>query len=62
MTTPQVKTIIDEQLEAVHHISESSVPLHEALGLPPYINVSAMPIRVSVTLQGGVRTTELKGC
>lgn len=60
MTTPPVKTLIDEQLESIPHYSDSSVPLHEALGLPPYINVSAMPILVSVTLQGGVRTTELR--
>lgn len=60
MTTPPVKTIIDEQLEAVHHISESSVPLHEALDLPEYLKVSSMPIRIAVTIQGGVRTTELR--
>lgn len=61
MTTPMVKTLIDEQIEeSIHHFSGSSVPLHEALGLPAYINVSAMPIRIAVTLQGGVRTVELR--
>lgn len=61
MTTPMVKTLIDDQIEeSIHHLSGSSVPPHEALGLPAYINVSAMPIRISVTLQGGVRTVELR--
>lgn len=61
MTTPMVKSLIDEQIEeSIHHFSVSSVPLHEALGLPAYINVSAMPIRIAVTLQGGVRTVELR--
>ena len=59
MTTSQVKTLIDEQVESMPHYSRSSVPLHEALGLPADINVSAMPIRIAVTLQGGVRTVEL---
>lgn len=61
MTTPMVKTLIDEQIEeSIHHFSGSSVPLHEALGLPAYISVSAMPIRIAVTIHGGVRTTELR--
>ena len=61
MTTPMVKTLIDDQIEeSIHHLSGSSVPPHEALGLPAYINVSAMPIRIAVTLQGGVRVTELR--
>lgn len=60
MTTPAIQTLIDEQVESMPHYSSSSVPLHEALGLPAYINVSAMPIRIAVTLQGGVRTVELR--
>ena len=60
MTTPAIKTLIDEQVESMPHYSSSSVPLHEALGLPAYINVSAMPIRIAVTLQGGVRIVELR--
>lgn len=61
MTTPMVKSLINEQVEeSIPHLSGSSAPLHEALGLPAYINVSAMPIRIAVTLQGGVRTVELR--
>lgn len=60
MTTSPVKKLIDEQVESTPHYSSSSVPLHEALSLPAYINVSAMPIRIGVTLQGGVRTVELR--
>ena len=52
--------MLDEQVESMPHYSSSSVPLHEALGLPAYINVSAMPIRIAVTLQGGVRIVELR--
>ena len=48
MTSPAIKTLIDEQVESMPHYSSSS------------INVSAMPIRIAVTLQGGVRTVELR--
>lgn len=60
MTTPAIKTLIDEQLDSMPHYSSSSVPLHEALDLPKNLKVSAMPIRIAVTLQGGVRTVELR--
>ena len=59
MTTPAIKTLIDEQVDSIPHYSRSSMPLHAALGLPAYINVSAMPIRIAVTLQGVVRKVEL---
>ena len=60
MTSTAIKTLIDEQVESMPHYSSSSVPLHEALGLPEYIKVSSMPIRIAVTIHGGVRTTELR--